>query len=291
MSRRRAGQKQRGCFRFTKRARYGVGPDKSTRRAFALHRGHGCVKMTEKETQRGMRKGMREDICSIPISELFEPKKGCPLCRMDRMLEDRLADYITGAAMMEPDVRIETNRLGFCPQHFDKICAVGSRLSIALILESHLKEVEERAFGAKAAPAKKKLFGSAPAGEPDTCFICENMEKNRNHLVDSLLNLWGKEAEFRELFAQQEYLCLHHAKLLERAAARLPKKAAAPFTEEVRRLSQSYLQTVEADVTHFCRMFDYRNKDADWGNSRDAIERAIAYLTGRLYEGRGEDGA
>lgn len=41
---------------------------------------------------------MREDICSIPISELFEPKKGCPLCRMDRMLEDRLADYITGAA-------------------------------------------------------------------------------------------------------------------------------------------------------------------------------------------------
>ena len=47
--------------------------------------------------------------------------------------------------------------------------------------------------------------------------------------------------------------------------------------------------TVEADVTHFCRMFDYRNKDGDWGNSRDAIERAIAYLTGRLYTGR-EDG-
>lgn len=234
---------------------------------------------------------MREDICSIPISELFEPRQGCPICRMDQMLEDRLADYITGAAMMEPDVRIETNRLGFCPKHFDKICAVGSRLSIALILESHLKEVEERAFGANAAPAKKKLFGSAPAQEKDTCFICENMEKNRNHLVDSLLNLWGREEDFRRLFSEQEYLCLHHAKLLEHAAARLPKKAAAPFTEEVRRLSQSYLQTVEADVTHFCRMFDYRNKDADWGNSRDAIERAIAYLAGRLYEGRGEDKA
>ena len=35
---------------------------------------------------------MREDICSIPINELFEPKKGCPLCRMDEMLEQRLAD-------------------------------------------------------------------------------------------------------------------------------------------------------------------------------------------------------
>ena len=39
---------------------------------------------------------MREDICSIPISELFEPKKGCPICRMEKMLEERLADYITG---------------------------------------------------------------------------------------------------------------------------------------------------------------------------------------------------
>ena len=59
---------------------------------------------------------MREDICSIPISEIFEPKDGCPFCRMRDMLEDRMATYITGAAMMEPDVRVETNRLGFCHQ-------------------------------------------------------------------------------------------------------------------------------------------------------------------------------
>ena len=85
---------------------------------------------------------MREDICTIPINELFEPKKGCPICRMVDMLEGRLAEYITGAAMMEPDVRIETNRLGFCERHFAQIHDVGSRLSIALILESHLKEVE-----------------------------------------------------------------------------------------------------------------------------------------------------
>ena len=184
---------------------------------------------------------MKEDICSIPINELFEPKSGCPLCRMDKMLEDRLAEYITGAAMMEPDVRIETNRLGFCSRHFDKITAVGSRLSVALILESHLKELEDRAF--EGTETKKKLFSSPSkeAGPGETCFICENMEKNRNHLVDSLLNLWGKEEEFRRLFSEQECLCLHHARLLEDAASRLPKKAAEPFCAEVRRLSQSYL--------------------------------------------------
>ena len=81
---------------------------------------------------------MREDICSIPVNDVFMPKDGCPFCRMRDMLEDRMATYITGAAMMEPDVRVETNRLGFCTEHFNQILARGSRLSVALILESLL---------------------------------------------------------------------------------------------------------------------------------------------------------
>ena len=33
-------------------------------------------------------------------------------------------------------------------------------------------------------------------------------------------------------------------------------------------------------------MYDYRNntENADWGNSRDAIERSIAFLTGNEVE-------
>ena len=57
---------------------------------------------------------MRSDICSIPVEEVFEPKEGCPVCRMRDMLEKRMADYITGAAMMEPEIRKVTNQKGFC---------------------------------------------------------------------------------------------------------------------------------------------------------------------------------
>ena len=64
---------------------------------------------------------MRESILTIPISEIFEPKCGCPICRMREMLETRTVEYIMGAAMMEPDVRIETNRLGFCREHYEKM--------------------------------------------------------------------------------------------------------------------------------------------------------------------------
>ena len=87
---------------------------------------------------------MQDSIYTIPISEVFEPKDGCPICRMRDMLETRGIDYIMGAAMMEPDVRIETNRLGFCKLHYDKMLQQKNRLSLALMLESHLKEIQEK---------------------------------------------------------------------------------------------------------------------------------------------------
>ena len=86
---------------------------------------------------------MREDICTIPISEAFEENDGCPVCRMYRTVEERIIEYIMGAAMMEPDIRIETNKSGFCNHHYDKLLEHRGKLQLALILESHFEEVEK----------------------------------------------------------------------------------------------------------------------------------------------------
>ena len=77
---------------------------------------------------------MREDITTIPVSEVFEPRDGCPICRMRNRLEERVVEYITGAAMMEPDVRIETNKKGFCFTHYQQMLKRRNRLSVALML-------------------------------------------------------------------------------------------------------------------------------------------------------------
>ena len=84
---------------------------------------------------------MKDDITSIPISEVFEPKDGCPVCRLRDMLEDRSVTYITGAAMMEPDVRIETNKAGFCRHHYGQMLGKGKKLTVALIMQSHLAQI------------------------------------------------------------------------------------------------------------------------------------------------------
>lgn len=53
---------------------------------------------------------VKETICTIPINDIFMPKDGCPICRMEDMLEKQYVKFITGDAMMEPNIRIETNK-------------------------------------------------------------------------------------------------------------------------------------------------------------------------------------
>ena len=103
----------------------------------------------------------------------------------------------------------------------------------------------------------------------------------------NICRLWEREPEFRRLYAAPPVLCLPHSRLLGAAAAdNLPKKLQAEFTKQTAVLAQQYLTVLQEDVSHFCRMFDYRNSgsDADWGNSRDAGERAIWFLTAETVE-------
>ena len=226
---------------------------------------------------------MREDICSIPINDVFGPRDGCPICRMRDMLETRIAEYITGAAMMEPDVRVETNRLGFCDRHLGMIRECGNRLPVALILQSHLQEIDETIF-----PASGKLPEKSHLRRADelqkSCFMCQNIETNMRHLFETVIKLWQTEEEFRQLYAQQPCLCLPHYRLLAEAAEKMNRKNRGPFLEITTKIAGNTLKELRQDITHFCSMFDYRNKDGDWGNSKDSIERAMWFLTSRKVE-------
>ncbi len=229
---------------------------------------------------------MREDITSIPVSEVFEPRDGCPICRMRDLLEKRVAEYITGAAMMEPDVRIETNRLGFCIDHFRAIMKQRNRLGVALILESHLAELEKTVFhGAPIIGKSGKKQAKSAAERTATCFVCQQVDWAMERMLATVCRLWENEEDFRTLFAEQPLLCLpHFTELVSAAEKTMSKKQLPAFAKAASALSHSYLDELRGDVSHFCKMFDYRSSSegADWGNSKDAVERAVQYLTGRM---------
>ena len=43
---------------------------------------------------------------------------------------------------------------------------------------------------------------------------------------------------------------------------------------------ESNMQRISEDVSWLVEKFDYRNKDADWKSSRDAIQRGMQKLKG-----------
>ncbi len=225
---------------------------------------------------------MRDDITSIPISEIFEEKDGCPICRLRNLLEKRVVEYITGAAMMEPDVRTETNKAGFCFDHYRMLLAQRNRLSVALMMESHLASLDKRLFGGLPKGAGKR--GKSTESALSTCFVCSNIEHNMERMLVNVCRLWERERDFRTLFAEQPSLCLpHFAMLTETANACMSRRTAPDFCRDAQSVAQREMAALRADVSHFCKMFDYRNagENADWGTSKDAIERAVHFLTTR----------
>lgn len=188
--------------------------------------------------------------------------------------------------MMEPDVRMETNRLGFCIDHYRLILKQRNRLGVALMLESHLTELEQTVFKGAPILGKSARKQAKSANEHHaTCFLCQQVDWAMTRMLATVCRLWENEEDFRKLFAEQPQLCLPHFTELVQAAEAggMNKKRVPEFAKVAASLSQRTLQELHGDVTHFCKMFDYRSSSegADWGNSRDAVERSVKYLTGR----------
>ncbi len=197
---------------------------------------------------------MQDSIYTIPISEVFEPKCGCPICTMRNTLEDRCIDYIMGAAMMEPDVRIETNKTGFCKEHFDMMMKKRNRLSLALMLESHLAELNAKIMDAKSLGnlLDKTARAKKVSKINSSCYVCDKIDWAMERQLATIYRLYETERSFRELYAAQEYFCLPHYELLcSQAASHLNKKYVGEFIKTTTALTVNYLEGSEPGCIPF----------------------------------------
>ena len=53
----------------------------------------------------------------------------------------------------------------------------------------------------------------------------------------------------------------------------------AAFTEDADKIESACIEKLCGDVSWFCKKFDYRYKDEPWNDSKDAVERAIKFLS------------
>lgn len=230
-----------------------------------------------------------EQIYTIPVNEAFEASAadkacGCPFCSLFNKLENDELDLILGASMMEPDVRIKTNKEGFCRTHYDMMFVRKNRLGMALTLESHINELKKEIkgsglFSAPGAAAIKRI------GELEsTCYVCKRIDFNFVHMIETAVLLWDRDEEFQKKLASQPYFCLpHYRQMLDFARTRLGKKRFAEFEKACSAIENAYIEKLSEDVSWFCKKFDYRYDEEPWYDSKDAVERAMKFLRSDLH--------
>jgi len=258
---------------------------------------------------------MAEQIYTIPISEAFEQHGGCPLCRMKEKLERESLEYVMGAAMMDPDVRIRTNRLGFCRGHYDDMLAMKNRLSLALMMESHLAEVSklfpedldklpvvpapvegsdlpEEMYALPLDEPKKlaklrKYGGENPARmalvQHGSCYVCRRASEFESNVLSNVAHMWKKDDGFRDKLRSQEYFCLdHYGRLLNIARREMNDPAFRELYRTMTEINGKFIRQLNLDVTGFCRSFDHQNAGKPLTDAqRSCVDRSCDFLSGK----------
>lgn len=227
---------------------------------------------------------MRDDICTIPVSEAFEENEGCPFCKMREMLKIRISEYVLGAAMMESDVRQMTNKQGFCKDHLEDLMSKKNRLSLALVLNTHLQTIKNNAFKEGIIKqSNKKVIQELEKIDAD-CFICDKINWGFERFIGTFFKSYKNELEFREILRAQPFVCLNHTKeLLGLSQKELDKTVRVSFEKDIKQLCVNYLDELILDLENFTKMFDYRNahsEDESFVRAKDSIERTFSFLSG-----------
>lgn len=241
---------------------------------------------------------MKEKIYTIPVNEAFDTDCECALCYLRKKLESEAVDYSLGGAMMEPDYRIVSNEKGYCNKHYAMMLTKKEKLSLALVMDTHLNEIQQKLISLKEAvenakSEKKPLFkkntdGAKQLGDTverieKSCVICEKLDYTMQRYISVIFYLWEKEAEFRDKLTGSRGFCLpHFNELIKGAYKCLSSKKAAEFVEIIYNKEKKELERIQSEVHKFTLKFDYRNRNEKWGTEIDAPKRATEKLSGYI---------
>lgn len=241
---------------------------------------------------------MKETLYTIPLTDAFMAHDECPLCYVERDVERDLLDLVLGssASYMESDMRDQTDKAGFCRTHLKKMFDYGNALGNAWILKTHYiqmqKEFEQQMK--MFAPGKASFMNRLKKTEAndnamslwvkekeESCYICTNFAKTYARYLDTFFYMYKKDGDMKKMMEQSNGFCLHHfGDLCRQAEVELNDKQKADFYPFLFEQMKKNLERLGEDVAWLVEKYDYRNKDADWKNSRDAVQRGMQKLRG-----------
>ena len=237
---------------------------------------------------------------TIPIWDAFDAHSECPLCILDEAAEKRYVEFFLGNSVMVPEMRVEVNKTGFCPNHFKMLwSAAQNRHPLSLVTHTHLLDVMKGAErlekgltsaakgGSKSSERRVEKYIEYLRGRERSCMICDRMDYTLERYEFTIVYLWQHKEDFAETFRASKGFCYHHLpRLLEMADRQLGRAACAKFAGEVAALQREHLERLERELLWYTQKFDYQNNDKPWGTSKDALHRALQKITGCIFRDR-----
>ena len=231
---------------------------------------------------------MKEQLYTIPVNDAFAVDCECPVCSMYDSLEKDAIEFTMGPSYMEDDIRMETNKIGFCTHHVKQLYKHQNRLGLALILHTHMqrtnRDLEDLLSYDK--PVKKGLFAkktenASPVTEyienlNHSCYICNRIDRIFARYLATIYHCYEHDEEFRRKFAASKGFCTKHFGMLyEGAPSSLSGKRLPEFIKTLNEVYLTNMKRVTDDLEWFTDKFDYRNEDKPWKNSKDALPRSM----------------
>ncbi len=242
---------------------------------------------------------MKEKLYTIELHDALTSGDECPFCYMERDLEQKAIEFVLGSSYMESDTRDKTDRQGFCRHHTKMMYDYGNTLGNAWILKSRMKHLREglkkemadfkpEASGSRFGLFRKKeetaggtSVGNWIRGEESHCYVCARVEDTYRRVIDTFFYQVKHEKEFVDMVKQSKGFCIHHfADLVDACADKLDKKEQDQILPVLFDQMNRELDRIQGDIDWMIEKFDYLNKDKDWKNSRDAVQRTMQKIVG-----------
>ncbi len=244
---------------------------------------------------------MKEKLYTIELNDALKAEDECMFCWLERKLEQENLEFVLGASYMEDDIRAETSRKGFCRHHIKMMYDYGNNLGNAWILKSRLEYLNQELKKQMAhyTPGKSAGFlerlkrpeSPAAAGrsaaeawlrsQEDHCYVCGRMREIYERMLDTFLYMLRSDARFRERLLESKGFCLRHfADVLQVCEENLKPQEKQEWIPRLGDLMIRNLDRVQEDINWLIEKYDYRNKDADWRQSQDAVQRTMQKTAG-----------
>lgn len=216
------------------------------------------------------------------IYEKFKTDCECPLCAIEKKVNEQFLHEFLNDAVMEDDTRIKVGEKGFCEKHFDMLFSRKNKLSVALQINTRAEKIKPLLTGVKSAGAAKKRAKALTAATK-SCVICDLVKESMTKYYKTIAQMFVREKEFYKLLFSGKGFCLdHYAELLNYSGC--AGFAVKEYLSVLSAVQERNFTRVQKNLKDFCDSHDYRNAYKPLGDAENALPHARIRFYGEKQE-------